>query len=163
VHIVPENAMRSLSRAALALTVLAIGCVDPATDASTPTGSVMSATVKEHPVVMRNLTRDRIEDRFFVSGTTAVDPPNENIILSFDSLYGPGRITISPTSTRIQVRYRHRPDATTSREYKGISGQVIIEEFTDTWASGTFNFTAQLIGGTELITVNEGSFETSLQ
>ncbi|HVK37985.1 MAG TPA: DUF6252 family protein [Candidatus Kapabacteria bacterium] len=155
--------MRSLTRAALALTVLAIGCVDPSTDASTPVGSVMSATVMDHPVVMRNLTRDRIEDRFFVSGTTAVDPPNENIILSFDSLYGPGRIDINPTSTRVQVRYRHRPNATTNREFKGISGQVTIENFTEAYASGTFSFTAQLIGGTDMITVNEGSFETSLR
>lgn len=154
--------MRSLGPVLCALVVLATGCSDSTTDASSANRSVMSATVQDRPVVMRNLSRDRIAARLFVSGTTAVDPPNDNIVLSFDSLYGPGKIVIGPTSTRIQARYRHRPNATTSKEYKGISGQVTIEEFTETWVSGTFSFTGQLIGGTDIVTVNEGTFETVL-
>lgn len=151
---------------ALLLTTVALtasACTDSVNSGPDRIASSMSATVDERGVVMTSVTYDRVELKYFVSGTTSVDPPNENIILSFDSLTAPGLIPILPTSTRVTVRYRRRTSATSVEEYKGISGSVKVEEIADGHATGTFSFRGQLFGGTQIVSVTEGTFSTAFR
>jgi hypothetical protein len=153
--------MRAIALLLLATIALPIaGCSDDSTGAAATERSLMSATVGDRGLVMSSISHDRVDLKYFVSGTTTLEPPNDNIILSFDSLTAPGSYPVGAMKHGVVARYLRRMSATESEEYKGTSGTVKVEAMTETRASGTFSFYAQVLGGTKVIRITEGTFTT---
>jgi len=146
---------------ALLLAAFALQSCSDATGVPAPERSTMSAAIGDEVFEMKSVLSDRVELRYYVSGDTELEPPNRNIIISFDSLTAPVEITIGPKTTHLaRPRYRVRSADGSVEEYEAISGTVKVESIEATKASGTFDFIARLVGGSRQVIVSSGRFST---
>jgi hypothetical protein len=153
--------MRPFILLLLASFTLSIASCSDDTSGPTLDDTGVTAKVNGRALDMTSISSGYLAPRYFVSASTGIMPPNENISIDLDSVTAPGTFTIAPATTTVRASYEKRAASSANdEEYEATSGTITVTEIDAQHAKGSFSFEARLVGGTTTVTVTEGTFST---